>query len=308
MGFGRNLLLWGSENKWMAKNLPNYSFVKKAVKRFMPGEKITDVIDITKAFNTSGILTTFTYLGENITRTREASEVTKHYIDVLNVIIQEKLSSEISLKLTQLGLNLSFETCLDNLKQILKKADENKIAVFIDMESSKYTELTIQIYKEVKKEYQNVGICLRAYLYSTEKSLIDLISLNPLIRLVKGAYKESSEIAFPKKSEVDKNYFLLSKILLRYVTKGNIRAALATHDEKLLTKIIESGNLEKISSDKVEFQMLYGIKTSLQKELTGQGYKISVLISYGEAWFPWYMRRLAERPANIVFVLKNIFR
>ncbi|MBU1101211.1 MAG: proline dehydrogenase family protein [Bacteroidetes bacterium] len=307
MGVFRNALLWGSENQWMRKNVPSFGFVKRAVKRFMPGEQIHDAIEVTKHFNNLGIPATFTHLGENLSDISEARGVADHYLEVLELIKNKNIDAEISVKLTQLGFDQSAELTHKYLTEIASKAKEYNNTVFIDMEGSAYTEITIEFYKRVKEQFPNVGLCLQAYLYRTENDLKSLLPYKPLIRLVKGAYNEPPDIAMERKKEVDENYYNLSLMLLDAVKEGNARAAFATHDELLIERIRNYGTSIGIPQDKIEFQMLYGIKPAFQRKLATEGVKILVLISYGDAWFPWYMRRLAERPANVGFVIKNMF-
>ena len=283
MGISRNLLLWGSKNPWLLNHVPNYKFVKKAVKKFMPGEDLNDAILAAKDFLQKGIPTVFTHLGENITELKEAREVTNHYLDVLDKTAANKLETEISLKLTQIGLDLSFEKSLENFKVIARKANSLGNFVWIDIEGSPYTSITLDFYKRVKEEYQNAGLCLQAYLLRTESDVNELLNIRPTIRLVKGAYSEPKEIAFEKKSDVDKNYFRLAEILLNEIKNNDIRVAFATHDMTLINKIVDAAGKQNIQRDKLEFQMLYGIKTSEQLRLVKEGYKLKVLISYGSA-------------------------
>ena len=307
MGISRNLLLWGSKNQWLLNNVPNYGFVKRAVKRFMPGEALSDAIEAAKDFLKKDISTVFTRLGENITHINEAQEVRDHYIDVIEKIYSEKIKTEVSLKLTQIGLDLSFDKSLEYFNSIASKALTAGNFVWIDMEGSFYTDVTIDFYRGAKTINENTGVCMQSYLKRTEKDLESLLGIKPNIRLVKGAYNEPKEIAFEDKSDVDKNYLRLAGILLAHVKGIGIRAVFGTHDLKLI------GEIEKISAglniprNQLEFHMLYGIKPNEQLRLVKEGYKLKVLISYGSAWYPWYMRRLAERPANVGFVLKNIF-
>ena len=273
----------------------------------MPGEELIDAINAAKDFSQKGIPTVFTHLGENITELKEADEVTNHYLDMLSKISTNKIETEVSLKLTQIGLDLSFDKSLENFKSITKKAESFQNFTWIDMEGSPYTSTTLDFYKRVKEDYHNSGICLQAYLLRTKNDLKELLKIKPSIRLVKGAYNEPKDIAFEKKSDVDDNYFRLAEILLNEIRDNNLRAAFATHDIDLINKIIDSAEKLNVPKDKLEFQMLYGIKTSEQLKLVKKGYKLKVLISYGAAWYPWYMRRLAERPANVGFVIKNIF-
>ena len=307
MGISRNLLLWGSKNPWLLNHVPNYGFVKKAVKRFMPGENLSDAINATKDFMQKGISTVFTRLGENITQIQEAEEVKNHYLDVLDKIHNEKIKTEISLKLTQIGLDLSFDNSLLFFNQVTQKASEYLNFVWIDMEGSAYTNTTIDFYRRTKLLNENTGVCLQAYLKRTEKDIQSLIDIKPNIRLVKGAYKEPKEIAFKNKSDVDKNYLQLTQILLTQIKGNDIKAVFGTHDLKIIDQIKKLASELNINHEQIEFHMLYGIKTTEQLRLVNEGYKLKVLISYGSAWYPWYMRRLAERPANVGFVLKNIF-
>ena len=308
MGAGRTILLWGSKNIWMRNHIPKLKFVRHAVKKFMPGESPTDAINATKELLKNKITTTFTHLGENINDLNEAETATNHYIELIDRINKEKLDIEVSLKLTQIGFDLSFDKTLYYFRQITKRAKQWGNNVFIDIEDSSYVDKTLVFYKKIKEEYDNVGLCLQAYLYRTMNDLKNMIEINPWIRLVKGAYKEPENIAFKKKKRVDENFLELSKYLLRQIQEKGIRVAFGTHDLKLQQQIKNDALKIGLQKEKLEFQMLYGIKSAEQHKLAEEGYNIRTLISYGEFWYPWYMRRLAERPANIWFVLKNIFR
>lgn len=307
MSLARNLLLWASRNEWLKNRIPKFKFVKRAVKRFMPGESIEDAIMATRQLLAYGIPTTFTKLGENINSLQEAQENANHYLQLLERINSENLDIEISLKLTQIGFDLSFDTTFELLTQIVEKAGTLHNFVFIDIEDSTYVDKTILIYKKIKEKYDNTGLCLQAYLYRTMEDIKAMEGINPNIRLVKGAYKEPESVAFKKLSQVNSNYLKISEYLLQIIKMKNIRVAFATHDLSLQEQIKTEAKSIGLDKSKLEFQMLYGIKTPEQLKLTQQGYKIRTLISYGEHWYPWYMRRLAERPANVSFVLKNIF-
>ncbi len=308
MSAGRSILLWGSKNNWMRNHVPKFRFVRRAVKKFMPGETATDAINATRELLKKNIPTTFTHLGENIKDLSEAETAANHYLELIDRINKEKIDIEVSLKLTQIGFDLSFEKTLECFKQITKRARECGNNVFIDIEDSSYVDKTLDFYKKVKVEYDNVGLCLQAYLYRTMDDLKELIQINPWIRLVKGAYKEPENIAFKKKKDVDDNFFELSKYLLSQIQERGIRVAFGTHDLKLQQQIRNEATKIGLAKNKLEFQMLYGIKSAEQYKLAEEGYNIRTLISYGEFWYPWYMRRLAERPANVWFVAKNIFR
>lgn len=307
MGINRNILLWASRNEWLKSRIPEFEFVQNAVKRFMPGETVDEAIDAAKELLSKKIPTTFTHLGENITSLGEAETNTQHYINLLDKISSEKIDTEISLKLTHIGLDLSFDKTLELFSSISEKAKRLNNNVFIDIEDSSYTDKTIHFYKMIKEKNDNVGLCLQAYLYRTMIDVKGMIDINPWIRLVKGAYKEPQSVAFPKLSQVNENFMTLSKYLLERIHTKGIRVAFGTHDLTIQEQIkIEAAKIG-IEKEKVEFQMLYGIKTAEQIKLANDEYKIRTLISYGDYWYPWYMRRLAERPANIGFVLKNIF-
>ena len=292
----------------MQNKIPAFKFVKKAVKKFMPGDKLEDALKAASRFELLGIHAVLTHLGENITKIEEGENVCNHYLNLVDEIDIRKLNIEISLKLTQLGFDISGEETYNRFKLIAQKV-KNKLGsiIWIDMEGSAYTQNTIDFYKKVITESDNVGLCLQAYLYRTEKDVQELIEAGANIRLVKGAYKEPTEIAFEQKKDVDKNYIHLAELLLHASQENKIRAAFGTHDENIICSLIKWSKQNNIQKDKIEFQMLYGIKTEKQKNLSQRGYTVRVLISYGEYWYPWYMRRLAERPANVLFVLKNMF-
>ena len=307
MGISRNILLWASRNEWLKNRVPKMNFVQKAVKRFMPGETLEEAIIATRELLKHNIPTTFTHLGENITTFKEADINTQHYLDLLKKINEKKLDIEISLKLTHIGLDLSFDKTLNLFTSIAEKARALNNNVFIDIEDSSYVDKTIEFYRKVKEKHNNLGLCLQAYLYRTMDDIRSLVDINPCIRLVKGAYKEPDTVAFRKLKHVNENFLTLSRFLLQLMMEKSIRVAFATHDLILQEHIKQESIKIGLPKEKIEFQMLYGIKTSEQLKLSSEGYKIRTLISYGEHWYPWYMRRLAERPANVGFVLKNIF-
>ncbi len=306
MSLFRSFFLWTSNNKSLRKNLPNFYFVRKAVKRFMPGEDLDDAIEAAKKLQKKNLGAVFTYLGENLTNISEAEFVKDHYIQVLKSISKENLNSEISLKLTQLGLDLSFEKAIFFFEEIAAKAKELNNFVWIDMEGSVYTQTTIDFYNKVHKKFNNTGLCLQAYLFRTKDDIEKHLDVSSSIRLVKGAYKEPPEIAFQKKADVDKNYLSIAEILLQQFQNSDRRIVFGSHDLKIINHIKQIANKLSIN-EKLEFHLLYGIQTTEQIKLANEGVNIKTLISYGKAWFPWYMRRLAERPANVWFVLKNIF-
>ena len=307
MGLSRNTLLWASKNEWLKRHIPELKFTQRALKRFMPGTTAEEAISAAKELIAFKIPTTFTILGENITSLEEAEKNTQHYIVLLDKIKNENLDTEISLKLTQIGFDLSFDKSFELFSSIVSKAKIFNNNIFIDMEDSSYVDKTITFYKKIKETYNNVGLCLQAYLYRTLNDLKNIIDINSWIRLVKGAYKESSSVAIQKLAQVNRNYMLLSEYLLDQIKEKGIRVAFGTHDLIIQEQVKKIAKEVGIQKNQFEFQMLYGIKTSEQYKLASNGFNIRTLISYGKHWYPWYMRRLAERPANIGFVLKNIF-
>lgn len=304
----RNLLLWGSQNPWLSQKLPRYRFVQRAVRRFMPGEEVEAAL--TEAARLQGPTrgTIFTLLGENVTEPAEAEAVARHYASAIDTVEARGVDTEMSVKLTQLGLDLSPETAYEHTAALAGRAAAFGKHVWIDMESSAYVDATLDLFRRLRENHHNVGLCLQAYLYRTADDLDSLLPLAPAIRLVKGAYAEPPALAFPQKADVDANYFRLAQRLLDadLLARG-ARPAFATHDPHLLGRIREEAAARGLDRSTYEFQMLYGIRRQEQDRLVADGYRLRVLISYGRAWFPWYMRRLAERPANLWFVMKSLF-
>ena len=303
MGVARNLLLAVSTNAWVRERATKTAFVRRSVSSFMPGERLEDALGAAALLQQEGVGTILTKLGENLTRADEAEEVTGHYLDVLDNVSAGKLNAEVSIKPTQLGLDLDKELCYRNLERLIDRAASGNNFIWIDMESSPYVDPTIELFRRARARTSRVGLALQAYLRRTERDVEALIPLGSAVRLVKGAYLEPAAVAFPRKADVDENYFRLACRLLA----GNSRVHIATHDSKLVERIgkfIEDNRVPRSAS---EYAMLYGIQRPLQRRLVASGKPLRVLISYGEYWFPWYMRRLAERPANVGFVIRNIF-
>jgi proline dehydrogenase len=307
MSIMRSILLAASQNRWLRDHASHYKFVRRSVARFMPGETLDDALIAAETLRTKRIGTVFTHLGENISDRSEAQQVTNHYLEVLERIWQKELQTEISVKLTQLGLDLSPELCFGNLRTIIARAPKDS-TVWVDMEASNYVDVTLDLYRRALGEFPNVGVCLQAYLYRTKDDLAKLQPLRPSIRLVKGAYNELPEIAFPHKPDVDENYFALGKEMLR-AKKEKLcpRAAFGTHDISMIRRLSEHATKEGFSKADFEVQMLYGIQRAEQERLASEGCTSVVLVGYGTFWYPWFVRRLAERPANLWFVLRNVF-
>lgn len=306
MSATRALILAAAQNKWLKERASRYKFVRRSVSRFMPGEVLDDAILAAHQLGSRNLETAFTHLGENIADAKEAESVVAHYLEVLERIRAEQLNTEISVKPTQLGLDLSERLCEENLRRLLA-AESPERTVWIDMEASAYVDGTLRIYRRVLPDHTNCGVCLQAYLRRTPRDLDELTPLKPSVRLVKGAYREAPEIAAQSKQEIDANYFQLAQRLLNTHADGTVRRAiLATHDPRLINRIKDFAVQQGMQRRQVEFQMLYGIQRSLQEFLASEGWRSSVLIAYGTHWYAWFMRRLAERPANLWLVFRNI--
>jgi len=305
MSATRAVILAAAQNKWLKERASRYSFVRRSVSRFMPGETLDDAIAAAHQLRSRALGTAFTHLGENIAEASEAEGVVAHYLQVLERIRAETLPTEISVKPTQLGLDLSENLCEQNLRRLA--AEDPGRTLWIDMESSPYVESTLRLYRRVRADHPNCGVCLQAYLHRTPRDIEALLPLKPSIRLVKGAYRELPEIAAQQKSEIDSRYLELARALLTSQTIGNVqRAILATHDPRLIERITTFTAQQGMGRQQVEVQMLYGIQRALQEKLAGEGWKSSVLVAYGTHWYAWFMRRLAERPANLWLVFRNI--
>jgi proline dehydrogenase len=306
MGATRALLLAASQNRWLRERASQYKFVKRSVSRFMPGETLDDAISAARQLKEKNIASVLTHLGENISDKQEAANVTEHYQQVLARIRAENLDTEISVKLSQLGLDLSPQLCEQNVRRLLAVENPAK-TLWIDMEASGYVDATIGIYARLLADHRNVGICLQAYLHRTASDIKGLLGAKPTIRLVKGAYAEPPEVAMRSKGAIDANYLLLAQNLLRDQARGKVcRAAFATHDPALIHQITDFAAANGISRSEVEVQMLYGIQRAEQERLASGGWRSGVLIAYGDYWYPWFMRRLAERPANLWLLLRNL--
>ena len=300
----RKALLWASTNPLLAERLPRYGFVKRATRRFMPGEELTDALGAAADLGTTRITATLTQLGENLRSEAEADEVLAHYQGVLTAIGEKGVDAEISVKPTQLGLDFGAPATRERIAKLARSA---RSTVWIDMESSKYVDATLEIFRSLRGEVDNVGVCLQSYLRRTEADLDVLLPLDPSIRVVKGAYQEPASVAFARKSEVDRGFVRIASRLLRARAQGGKgRPVIGTHDPRM---IAEAGRMAVelgLAKGTYEFALLFGIARAEQQRLARNGHRVRVLISYGSAWFPWYMRRLAERPANLWFVAKQI--
>jgi proline dehydrogenase len=304
----RRLLLGASGNAWLRQRATRTPFVMRSVSRFMPGERIDDAIDAARREQTHGIGAILTHLGEHLKTAAEADQVTRHYLEVLDRVDAAGLDAQISIKPTQLGLDLDPELCYRNLQRLLDRSGERHRILWMDMESAAYVDATLALFRRARERSPLVGIALQAYLYRTERDLDALLPLGVTIRLVKGAYLESPRIAYPNKADVDENYYRLACRILNEPGHGaGTLLHIATHDSTLIDRLAAHIETSHVPASAYEYAMLYGIRQALQQRLAASGRRVRVLISYGEYWFPWYMRRLAERPANLLFVLRSLF-
>ncbi len=303
----RQILLWMARNTWLRDRLPKLWFARRAVRRFMPGEDAESALRAATGFQVEGMGTLFTRLGENLTRIEEADGVAAHYERLLDEIRDRKLDGEVSVKLTQLGFDIDPERTFVHMGRLAARSAELGKSVWIDMEGSDYTESTIAFYERMKAVHPNTAICLQAYLRRTAADIQRLLPLAPEIRLVKGAYAEPVGIAYQTRHDVDANYLALTVSMLDAIKAGRkVRIALGTHDVRLVEQAAQHAAALGLPRTAFEVQMLYGIRMDQQRRLNAEGYLVRDLIAYGEAWYPWYMRRLAERPANVLFALRQM--
>jgi proline dehydrogenase len=300
----KSAFLYLSKSERFKSFLSRFKSFNNVTRRFVAGEDLTDAVEAIRNLNRQGISASFDHLGESITSEAEIHREVDEYVRVLESIHATGLDSNVSVKLTQLGLDVSPDLCYSNARTLVEAALKHDNFVRIDMEDSPKTDATLQIFRRLRTEFENVGIVIQSYLYRSEKDIEDLLKLGARIRLCKGAYQEPPTVAFPDKADVDANYVKLTKLLL----SSGIYHGIATHDENMISAAITFAREQAISPDKYEFQMLFGIRRDLQAKLVRDGYRMRVYVPYGEYWYPYFMRRLAERPANVWFVLKNVLK
>ncbi len=302
----RQALLWASRNTWIERQMRRRAFARRAVSRFMPGETAEAALEATRNLRQHEISTVFTKLGEALEDRDEIARVVDHYTGLLERIAAERLNSQISIKLTQLGQDIGQDIAEANLKRLAKTAGDHGNVVWVDMEASPYVDETLDIFTNTLAEHPNLGLCVQAYLYRTAADVERLLALGARLRLVKGAYQEPAEIAWPRKPDVDENFLVLTRMMLESADPSAPQG-IATHDTALLARILEEASAGRVPAGAFEVQMLYGIRTREQLALRRRGIPVRVLISYGPHWYAWYMRRLAERPANLGFVVRSVF-
>jgi len=302
----RRILLWAARNEWLRERVPRLRFARRAVRRFMPGEDLPSALEAAAGLGSRRIGVVFTRLGENLVAISEADAVAAHYHTVLDEANARGLDAEVSVKLTQLGLDIDPETTFGHCRELAEHAERIGSAFWIDMEGSVYTDVTLDIYRRLLAEHPRSGICLQAYLRRTVGDVQQLLPMTPSIRLVKGAYDEPARIAFRSRANVDASFQSLSLLIAGRARDGGARLVLATHDSALIERIASFGGAIGIPPGVFEVQMLYGIRAGELARLSSQGYPARTLIAYGDYWYPWYMRRLAERPANVAFALRQL--
>jgi proline dehydrogenase len=317
----RSLLIYLSKAAWAQNIVTNWGFVWKAVSRFIAGTTVDEAIQVVQALNEKGINATLDQLGEHTSTPEEADRAADGIIAVLEAVQEAGVRSNVSIKLTQIGMGMDDDVCRANLERILKVAKRNKNFIRIDIEDSPYVDATIGFYREMLEKgftVKNVGMAVQSYLYRAEQDTRDLVEFGTTFRLIKGAYKEPAEVAFPKKADVDANFDTLSSILIdaslaqesKISKDGRIPAipAIATHDDKRIDFAKAYAHKVGLPKSGLEFQMLYGIRRDLQDSLSQEGYPVRVYVPFGTHWYPYFMRRLAERPANLWFIMSNFFK
>jgi len=303
----RRLLLWMAGNGWLRQRIPRLPMARRAIRRFMPGEDPEAALSQAEAFRDEHIGSLFTRLGENVVRIEEADATAEHYLGLLDQIAARGIPGELSVKLTQLGLDIDADRAMRHVERLVERAADGGGVLWIDMEGSAYTERTVALYEQLRARHTNVGICLQAYLRRSAADVARLLPLDPAIRLVKGAYDEPVALAYRTRGAVSTNYAALSIELLAAIAAGRpVRLGLGTHDVALIEQLAAHATALGLGRQAFEVQMLYGIRLAEQRRLAAEGYRVSDLIAYGTAWYPWYMRRLAERPANVLFALRQI--
>jgi proline dehydrogenase len=300
----RSLLLVLSRQPWLRHWMETSPAADRLTSRFVAGSTIEREVAVCKKLNTDGYLATLDHLGESVSSLEEAQQSREAYLAALAQIVKLNLEATVSVKLTQLGLDFSEADCQANIECLVTRAKSIGRLVEVDMESSAYVDRTLQLVSNLHSKYGSVRAVMQAYLYRTESDVHNLCQQSIPIRLCKGAYREASSVAYPRKKDVDANYV---RLMLELFDHGAY-PAIATHDEAILDRAISYIRERKIASDRFEFQMLYGVRRDLQRRLVSAGYRLRLYVPYGNAWYPYFMRRLAERPANVIFLARNLLK
>jgi proline dehydrogenase len=299
----RGSLLYLSEHQAL-KRIFSGPLARPLVRRFVAGETLANAMEAVRRLNDAGMTATLDYLGESVSSAEKASQSALQYIAILHAIESQGARSNASLKLTQMGLDVDQALCARNVERIVAQAGQFSNFIRIDMEGSNHTQVTLDIFKELFAQHKNVGVVIQAYLYRSEADVRELNALGARVRLCKGAYNEPPSVAFADKADTDANFVKLMQLLLSEGTYPGI----ATHDERMIEATREFAAREDIPADRYEFQMLYGVRRDLQEQLVRDGYRMRVYVPYGAEWYPYMMRRLAERPSNLLFVARGVLR
>ena len=300
----RAFLLFLSRRKPLRRWMETSALARRLAARFVAGDSLADALEAGRRINREGIALTLDHLGENVTSLAEAEASRDVYLRLLGEMAGQKIDGNVSIKLTQFGIDISEEACGRNVEQLVRRAKELNSFVRIDMESSEYTERTLQLVTHLHAQHGAVGTVIQAYLRRSEQDVEMLCRRGIRVRLCKGAYLEPAEVAYQAKADVDRNFVHLMKILLA----AGPYPAIATHDEKMIDETKSFARSRQIAPETFEFQMLYGIRRDLQRRLVAEGYRLRLYVPFGKAWYPYFMRRLAERPANLAFLVRNFFR
>jgi len=301
----RDAVLLAARNRWLGDHLPRLRFVRTTVGRFMPGERMEDAVEAAERLAAEGIPATFTYLGENVENEVDADAVEEHYLRLLDLIEERGLDIEVSVKPTHLGLDLDPEQTFQRLRRLAERCAALGKHLYLDMESAPYVDPTLAIYRPLRDEFENVGVCIQAYLHRTPQDVADLLAAGASVRLVKGAYREPGDLVIRDRRKIRATFEKLALEFLRW--SGGGRLALATHDVQLLTEFERRAAAAGFDKNTFEIQMLYGIRVADQRRLAAEGFRVRVLISYGTHWYPWFMRRLAEHPGkNLWLAIRNL--
>jgi proline dehydrogenase len=305
----REFFLTLSHSQRLRNVAVHFGPARAMARRFVAGEKLEEAIAVVQTLNQQGLLATLDHLGENVTSETEARDATTEILDLLEAIEASCVQSGVSIKLTQMGLDLSPALAIDNVQRIVARAAQAGRFVRIDMESFDYVQPTLDLFEELRARYKNVGVVIQSYLYRSAADVARLVDLGASVRLVKGAYDEPPEVAYPDKADTDANYIRLMEQLFGEKARANgVFPAIGTHDTRLIDWAKDYARQHSIDPHDFEFQMLYGIRSGLQRQLVAEGYRVRAYVPYGQQWYPYFMRRLAERPANVFFLLRNWFR
>jgi proline dehydrogenase len=305
----RDLVLAVSSNPAITRLITGVPALRRMARRFVAGDSLDDAVAVVRDLRNLGILCSLDHLGESVTDPDMARRAAADYVAALDRLTREGLPAHVSVKLTQLGLDLDRDLCLENVRSILSEARAVGSFVRIDMEGSAYTERTLVVYRELRAGFDNVGVVVQAYLLRSQADVESLAAAGANIRLCKGAYKEPASIAFPRKADVDASYLRLLQVFFRPESlAAGAHVGVATHDAKIIAWTREYAAAHAVPASAFEFQMLFGIRRDLQQQLASLGYPVRVYVPYGAQWYPYFSRRLAERPANLLFTVRNLFR